>query len=209
MIESLVRLYDDNTRTARFADLRQLATEYNMEYEKRLSVGHLPTPLKSMRAIDSNGVRRLLGVISDPTREFRGRLRCYDYLRTKDLETKAQTIIEITRDDIRLPYFRIYPKSILSKARDLFVVQHPFFPDLEDFHTRYQVETEDIPPENILVPAALELLSTRTGLTVEGRDQFVIFYRDGKEMEVPEIASILDFAEGVVALLNMGRGGML
>lgn len=209
MIESLVRLYDDNTRTARFADMQQLAREYEMRYDRRMSAGSLPVTLKSFEAFERGGVQRLLGVLEDQTREFTGKLRCYDYLRTKDLDTTAHTIIEITRRDIHLPYFRIQPKRTFSKMRDLFVVQHPFHPELTDFHARYEVTTEELPPERILSPAALELLGTRTGFTVEGRDQFIVFYRRKKEMEIPDLAETLDFAEGVVSLLRLSEGGML
>ena len=209
MIESLVKLYDDNTRTARFADMQQLAREYQMRYDRRLSAGALPVAVRRFEVFEPGGVQRLLGVLEDRTREFPGVLRCYDYLRTKDLDTTVHTVIEVTRRDLSLPYFRIQPKRTFRKVRDLFVVQHPFFPDLEDFHARYEVHTEALPPERILSPPALELLGTRTGFTVEARDQYVVFYRRKKEMEIPDLAESLDFAEGVVNLLRLGEGGML
>ena len=205
MLDKLVQLYDDNVRADRFRAMEMLAREYQLNYNKRELFGHLPTAVQNFEVFSGKGKKRLLGIVADKPVEFSGTLRAYDYVVTKDLQTTAQTILEITHADLCMPYCRIEPKGMFLKMRDLLVVQHNFYPELKEFHRKYKVSThEGIPPERAVNAGSLDLLGRHDDLTVEFDEEYILLYRENKELKPREIMELMDFAEVFAGGLNTG-----
>lgn len=200
MIDKLVNLYDDFTKRNRIEDLEQLGREYGFEYEKRASYGHRPTELKTFNAFSGKGNKRLLGVLTAATDAFKGTSKFYDYLNTKDLETKTQSIVEIYCDDFFADPIIIQPKSGLSKLKGWLVSEARQFPELKEFYQLFKVSTEHQEDSLWLSEKALSLLIDFPGLTLEAQGNHFIFYYRKKELELTKIMPLVEMAEEFVRL---------
>ena len=205
MLDKLVQLYDDNVRADRFRALEKLALKYQLQYSKRELFGHLPITAQQFEVFSGKGKKRLLGIVTDRPTEFSGTIRAYDYVATKDLQTSAQTVIEVTHHNLCMPYGRIEPKGMFHKMRDMLIIQQNFYPELKEFHRQYRISThEGIPPERAINAGSLDLLSRQSDLTVEFDEEFILIYQEGKELPPRRIVELMDFAEIFAGGLNSG-----
>jgi hypothetical protein len=202
MIDNLVKIYDEVFKSQRVQELEQLAAEKQFSFIKRAAFSTQLTELKSFKVFSSKGAKRFLGVIFQELEELNGMIRCYDYLNTKDLETKSQSIVEIYSEDLVADYLMIEPKSTFSKMKGFFVASESPFPHLETFNHNFQISSKIPEADLLLKESALKLMSFYPGLTFEAMGNHFLFYYRKREMKIPEILPLITFAEEFINLLR-------
>ena len=200
MFDNLVNIYDDFTKNERTQSLERLASEYGFEFQKRESFGEQTTYIKGFKIFDTKGTKRFLGVLSQNLRSEKGRIRFYDYLKTKDLETKTTSIVEIFVDDLFVDPFIIKPKKSFGRLKNLF--SRGKENDLEEFYKKFKVLSSADNPELMFSNSSLNSLLKRPGMRVEGEGNYLLFYFRNKEIKLIEALDIMDFAEAFIETID-------
>jgi len=198
MLDNLVKIYDDFAKSGRIQDLEQLAKELGYPFAKRMPFGPQTTEIKGFNLFSKKGSKRFIGVISIPAKAFKGSIRFYDYLNTRDLETSTHSVIEIHCEDLYTDEFIIQPKGALRKMKGLFVAPSNPFPHLKDFNSKFEISAYY--EGSILKESALDLMVDFPGITCEAEGNYLIFYYRKKEIPIAEIIDIVAFAEEFVRL---------
>ena len=201
MIDNLVKAFDDLFKSERMKELQQVADEYQLAYTRRAAFADQDLQIKGFKLFQTKGAKRLIGILGQETVDFPGRIRFYDFLYTKDLETFATSVIEISCDEIFSDYFMIQPKGTLTKFKDFFVSDPKMFPRLKEFHNSFQISTKSSDAMLILREAALELLLKHPNLTIEAEGNYFLFYRRKKTVPVHKIIPMMNFSEDFVDML--------
>lgn len=204
MLDKLVDIYDSWSKGGRAKDLRQLALENKFEYSRRLDFGDQPSDIKSFKVFEQKGIKRFMGVMTCALDKGNGTIRFYDYLRTKDLETYTRSIVEIYCEDINAEYFKIEPKGVINRTKNLFKRRSKLFSDQKDFHKKYYLESRSPEVQYVLNKSALSLLHQIDPVYIEAKGNCFVFYRKQKEMPLDMIMPLVDFAEDFVGLLGTG-----
>lgn len=201
MFDKIVTIFDDFTKGERMQDLAQLSRENDIPFEKKVSFGIQGTSIKGFKLFSGKGTKRLIGLLTPKTKDFEGEVRFYDYLVTKDLETKTHSVIEVTMPGFSTDYFMIEPKGTISKMKSIFVTHPLIFPELKDFHAKFELHSEEADDTSILKKSALSLITEYPGLTCEAIDSHLIFYYKKKTIEVHRVLPMIHFAIEIVRLL--------
>jgi hypothetical protein len=201
MLDNLVKIFDDFTKGDRIQDLGQLAQEEKLSLTKRQSFGEQTTEIKGFKIFSGKGSKRLIGILSLPCKKFIGKIKFYDYLVTKDLETKTTSIIEIYAEEIDTDYFIIEPKGAIGKMKNMFVSSPIVFPELKEFHKSFEIEYDNSQYDYLFKRSALELMNDYPRITCEGMGNYFLFYRRKKIIEVHDILPLVQFAEEFVRLM--------
>ncbi len=201
MVDSLVKIYDEFFKSQRSQELEQLAREQQFSFTKRETFSQQLTEIKGFKIFNSKGTRRFLGIIAQDLTDVKGQIRFYDSLRTKDLETKSQSILEIYCENIFADYLIIEPKSTFTKMKGFFVGTEEPFPNLHTFNQNFQISSK-IPEASLLLKAsALNLMIDFPGITFEALGNHFLFYYRKKELKPHEIVPLMDFGETFLNLL--------
>jgi len=150
MFDTLVKLYDDFSSNERTQSLSQLAKENQFDFTKRVSFGKQPTELKGFSIFKKKGTKRFIGVLQQAMEGANGKIRFYDFLNTKDLETKTNSVVEIYCKDIYVDHFKIEPKSTFAKMKGFFVSGNQAFDDLPEFYSQFQISSSTADGESQL-----------------------------------------------------------
>lgn len=205
MFDTLVKLYDEYTNKERVQNLAQLAREHQFRFTNRVEFGRQPTLLKEFDAFRKKGTKRFIGVMEQAMEGAKGTLRFYDFLNTKDLETKTQSIVEIHCEDIFVDHFKIEPKSNFAKMKGFFISDNLDFPDLTTFNSQFQISSSNEDGTTPLTRKALQLMEEFPGIRLEAEGHYFLFYYSKKEMSLSEIIPTVDFGEEFVKLLSFDR----
>ena len=191
MFEDLVNIYDDFTKNERTQSLSRFAVENDLGFIKREPFGEQVTLLRNFRIFKGKGVKRFIGVIKIPTTEsFDAEIRFYDYLVTKDLETRSTSVIEVCIPACDYGSFRIKPKNGISRLFS------PTFSksNRAKFNKRFTIDSSfDISPRTI------DLMLTHPKLTVEGFQDTMLFYHRNESIELGDIFEYIEFAEDFIS----------
>lgn len=194
MFDDLVNLYDDFTKNERTQSLSRLAYENDFPFVKREPFGEQTTILRDFKIFQKKGVKRLLGIIHIPMREgMEGEIRFYDFLVTKDLETKTTSVVEIYVPDLNGAQCLIKPRTAIAKTFNLSSSTNTFKYFNKLFKT---IPTYEFSEEIML------LLLDFPKVHVECQQDLCIFYRKNKQIKISEIFKIVTLAENFVSLLQ-------
>lgn len=207
MLDALVDIYDSWSKGGRAKDLKQLAREYDMKYDRRVDFGNQPTDIKAFKVFKGSGIKRFMGVLETDLESGKGTARFYDYLRTKDLETYTRSVVEVYCEDVRTDYFKIVPKGIWNRTKNLFKSSSNIHKSAKAFHKRFYLETNSSEVQYTLNRKALDLLLDYPNINMEAKGHCFVFYKKKEEMDIDQIMPLLDFAEEVVACLGTGEDG--
>ena len=207
MLDNLVKVFDDFSKGGRVQDLAQLAKEYSFSFEKRQSFGVQPTEIKGFKAFAKKGTKRLIGISSTNPLKFKGKVRFYDYLKTKDLETSTTSIIEIFCEDIFTDYLMIQPKGVIKKMKGLFSSDRIYFPKFKSFHSQFVITSEVDEEDSILRESALSLMLDFPKVTCEAEGNHFLFYVRKKDIKIQDIIPTMEFAEEFVRLICFDKTG--
>lgn len=194
MFEDLVNIYDDFTKNERTQSLARFASENEFLFSKREPFGEQMTVLRNFEIFKGKGVKRFIGIVKIPSREgIEAEIRFYDSLKTKDLETKSTSILELSVPNFIGESFRIKPKNAAAKIFSPSISKSPS----ARFKKRFKVEG------NVEISSTIKILMLENPqLTVEGfRDTF-LFYRRNKTIELNQILQFTDLAEEFVSHLE-------
>lgn len=205
MLDNLVKIYDDFTKGGRTQDLQQLAKELNYSFSKRDSFGTQTTEIKGLDIFSKKGTKRLIGVIDFPSTAFKGTIRFYDYLNTKDLETATTSIVEVRCEDLLTERFKIQPRGPLRKMKGLFLRSANPFSYLKEFNSKFEIEEFD--DGSLLKESAMELMTEFPGITCEAEGNYLVFYYRHKEVSIADIVSMVAFAEEFTRLTKDDLSG--
>ncbi|WP_235295761.1 hypothetical protein [Portibacter marinus] len=195
MFEDLISIYDNFTKNERTQSLSRLAYENQLQFIKREPFGEQQTRLKEFKLFDKKGVKRLLGIIDFKSQERSDlHIRFYDFIITKDLETKVTSVVEIHHSTVNAGYFMIKPLKGLSK---LFRRSRR-----GDLNSIFDKNFKTIPPIS-LSTQAMETLLENPKITVECREDLFIFYMRNQQIKISEVLNIIDFAEELVHWINV------
>ena len=204
MLDKLVDIYDNWSKGGRAKDLKQLAREFNFRYERRVEFGSQPSDIKSFKIFAKKGIKRFMGVMETDLEKGQGTVRFYDYLKTVDLETYTRSIVEVYCEDIRTDYFKIEPKGIINRTKNIFKSNSKIYPKAKAFHNKFYIETTSDDVQYILNKKVLDLMLDYPNLSMEARGHCFIFYKDKGEMPIDQVMPLIDFAEEVVGQLGTG-----
>ena len=193
MFDGLVNLYDDFTKNERVQSLERLAFEYDFYFSKSEPYGEQTSDIKAFKLFDKKGTKRFLGILGQDLKNKKGEIRFYDYLKTRDLETKTTSVIEIRSDDLDFEAFMIKPIKGLGKMRNIF--KRSKHKDLSVFYNNFKIIPSDSQKAINLSEDALLLFSEFPGLTFEADRNYFLFYLKNKEIKLSEIIGNMDFAE--------------
>jgi hypothetical protein len=200
MLDELVKVFDDFTKKGRIQELETLSREHGIPFKRKMGYEKRPTKLKGFKPFVKKGTKRMIGVMEVTPTQFEGEIKFYDYLRTKDLETKSQSTIEVYCKELDSPYCMVSPKSAFKKMKNIFVTEDMELPFVYEFHRKYFIseDTEDV---FILRPSVMELMADHKGLTLEAKGDYLLLYYKNKEIKVHQVLEHLKLAEELVALI--------
>lgn len=145
--------------------------------------------------------KRFKGILRKKDRELNASARIYDYIRWGEIKTQKTSIFEINCPDLVVPKFQISPKGVLNQVGNFFKGKERAFPEQEDFHNAYNLETsstEDL--ESALTPKFFAQLSSLPNITIEAEGDYLLIYFLGKQIPATEI---MDTYEDVRQILDI------
>ncbi len=203
MLDDLVNIFDDFTKNQRTQNLAQLGLENDLTFAKREAFGIQITFLKGFKIFSTKGKKRFIGILSLYLDKIGANLRFYDYLNTKDLETKTTSVIEICCEEMDTEYFRISPKNSLRKLAKYFKISRNRNTVNDDFLNQYKITLKNsLHPFKIQESVQLLLLKN-PGLTIEAEGNYFLFYYKRKEIKIQDILYTFDVAEDFIKLLYL------
>jgi hypothetical protein len=194
LLEDLVNLYDDFTKNERTQSLSRFAIENNFEFTKREPFGEQVTTLRNFKIFNRKGVKRFIGIVKIPCREgIDAGIRFYDYLVTKDLETKSTSVIEVYIPNYDCGQFTIKPKKAISRLFS------PTFSksNRAQFNRRFKIHSNFD-----LSLRSMNLMLSHPKLTVEGFQDTLLFYQKNKSINIVDILDYVDFAEEFISTMD-------
>jgi len=194
MIENAAGFLDGLIRMTRTNDFKQLAREDGFEYDDQDSFSTLPVTLRGFYIFKKKKgvIKRILtktnvGIPSTV-------LRIYDFINLKD-DIETTTIIEIENPDFKFSPFFIYPRSVFTALKHLFVSEEIIFDDLPEFNNNYKLASTRSDVISLqLNKSALEITSKKKKIYIEGDDRYLIFYYKNKPLEITDIKRDYNFA---------------
>ena len=142
----------------------------------------------------------MIGMMDFQPTQFKGSIKFYDYLRTYELETRTQSIVEVYCESLDLGYCRIIPKSALKKMKSIFITDRPDIADASEFFHTFHI-TDDSEDDSFLKWSVMDMLLDYKGLTVEIDGNYLLLYYKHKEIKVNEILNHVALAEELVSLI--------
>ena len=200
MLDEFVKVFDDYTKKGRIQELKTLAREHSIPIKSKAGYGGRPTAIKGFKPFVKKGSKRLIGMMDFQPEQFKGYIKFYDYLRTYELETVTQSVVEVYCESLDSGYCRIIPKSAFKRMKSLFVSDHPSFQGSAEFFQKYHI-TDDSEDDTILKKSVADLLMDYQGLTIEVEGNYLLLYYKNKEIKVHEIMGHVELAEELVSLI--------
>jgi len=105
-----------------------------------------------------------------------------------------------------LPMFEIRPKGAVSKMKEFFVEDDRIFPQITEFHTQYEIISEEINELRFeLNHDVLELIAKHPGLSIEGEGHYLLLYRQNKLVEPQYFFSYYEMLVKLIDTLITGQ----
>jgi len=194
MIEDIVNFFDGLIRKTRTKDFEQLAKEEHFEFFEDQAFSDLPIAMRDFYIFKKKKgtIKRVLVKTDLDIPETQ--LRIYDFVNYKD-EIETTTIIEFENPTFKFSPFFIYPRSVFTKMKHLFVSEEMVFKDLADFNSNYKIEASN-PSISYqqLKRSALALTNSKKKIYIEADDRYLIFYYKNKPLEIPDVRKDYLFA---------------
>ena len=188
-------LKDKIVPNGRIDEMRQVAIENKFNFRSKENFAGQDYLLKSFQIFKGKKDKRFKGILRKKENELDALVRMYDYFYWGDLKTRKTTIVEINCLELDLPKFSIYPKGILNQVSSFFVNKEKAFPEEEDFHAKFNIETEHVEDlEACFGNKMLEQLLQFPNISMEGEGDYLLIYFYGKQIPASELMSHYDMA---------------
>ena len=195
-------LIDSFKKNGRVEEMRQIARANKFKFKDRERFANQDYLLKSFSIFNGKKDKRLKGVMMKEELAFNADIRIYDYWYFGDFKKRKTTVFEIKCAEFDFPKFDIRTKGLLNKMSDLVLSKDKAFPNATDFHTTYEIVTED--PEGLEAELNLQSLNfilDKKDMLVEGDGDYLLVYFLYKQIPAREIMEeyedVLDFVDVV------------
>ena len=195
-------LIDSFRKNGRVEEMRQIARANNFRFKNRENFANQDYLLKPFSIFNGKKDKRLKGVMMKEELAFNADLRVYDYWYFGDFKKRKTTVFEIKCAEFDFPKFEIRTKGLLNKMSELVLSKDKAFPNATDFHTTYEIVTED--PEGLEIELNLQSLNfilDKKDMHVEGDGDYLLVYFLYKQIPARDIMEeyedVLDFVDVV------------
>ena len=195
-------LIDSFKKNGRVEEMRQIARANKFRFKDREKFAQQDYLLKSFSIFKGKKDKRLKGIMMKEELAFNADIRMYDYWYFGDFKKRKTTIFEIKCAEFDFPKFEIRAKGLFNKMSELVLSKDKAFPDATDFHTTYEIVTED--PEALEAELNLQSLNfilDKKDMLVEGDGDYLLVYFLYKQIPAREIMEeyedVLDFVDVV------------
>ncbi len=121
----------------------------------------------------------------------------------KTQSTHQQTVAAFRLEGANLPSFQLQPENLLHKLSAVFGYQDIDFPEHPEFSRRYLLRGQNEAAVRALFSASLidafESLSPETRWSVEGTENWLLVYRQGKRIKPAEVPQFLQQAGSIAS----------
>jgi hypothetical protein len=195
-------LIDSFKKNGRVEEMRQIAHANKFRFKDREKFAQQDYLLKSFTIFNGKKDKRLKGIMMKEELAFNADIRIYDYWYFGDFKKRKTTVFEIKCAEFDFPKFEIRTKGLFNKMSDLVLSKEKAFPNATDFHTAYEIVTEDSEALEIeLNLQSLNFILDKKDMLVEGDGDYLLVYFLYKQIPAREIMEeyedVLDFVEVV------------
>lgn len=175
-------LIDNFRRPERVTEFTQLARQYEFGFKVKEKFVNQPYFLKGFDIFKGKKPKRLKAILHKKEPSFSGSIRIYDYVYFGEFKKRTTTIFEIKSSEFDFNKFEIRPKGTLNQLQEFFIDKVRPFPEKKEFHSKYEVKTEDsITFEAEVGSRFLEDIARKKGLHLEAdADYLLVYYRNNK-----------------------------
>jgi hypothetical protein len=195
-------LIDSFKKNGRVEEMRQIAHANKFRFKDREKFAQQDYLLKSFTIFNGKKDKRLKGIMMKEELAFNADIRIYDYWYFGDFKKRKTTVFEIKCAEFDFPKFEIRTKGLFNKMSDLVLSKEKAFPNATDFHTAYEIVTEDSEALEIeLNLQSLNFILDKKDMLVEGDGDYLLVYFLYKQIPargiMEEYEDVLDFVEVV------------
>jgi hypothetical protein len=174
--------------------LRQLAGELGLEFQEKLA-GPPAIDLNPLHLFNVGHTRRTRNALSG--RYCNAELTLFDYQYStghgRNRHTWRQTVAAFYLPETRLPLFALRPEHVFHKIGSALGYQDIDFDRFPTFSSSYLLRGGDEPAvRELFNDNVLMFFENRTGLCVEGGDDWLIVYRTRRRVKPQQLSSFLD-----------------
>jgi len=196
MFQELIDTWKDRIwKDDRLLDLQQVARENKWRFQSEGRFPEQPSRLKQFRLFKGKKSKRVRGLITAREASLPVSTRIYDYVYYAETRKRNTTVLEFHHSGIDLHDFKIRPKGKMKQFKEIFVRQEEEFYLQDTFFSKYElVYDRNRSIKLSLNDDILKLACSRTGLTIEGNDQYVLVYYKNKTIAPSDIRKEYLFA---------------
>lgn len=190
----------------RLLGMREIADEHNFKFVERERFGTQAHSLKRFKLFSGKRGKRLKSVLYKSEVKSSLKTRIYDYVYFGDSKNRVSTVFEFYLPQWTFSEMMIRPKGSLQKLKGFFGKPKVIFPDLIDFHKKYQISarlSENLKYE--LNEEFLDLLGDQKRIWVEINGSFIIFYFKQKPLRVSDIMEQYEYIQDLLDALVHGH----
>ncbi len=187
-------LIDNFRRPERVTEFIQLAKQFEFGFKVKEKFVDQPYFLKGFDIFKGKKSKRLKAILRKNETSFNGVVRIYDYVYYGELKKRITTIFEIRSNEFDFNKFEIRPKGTLNQLQEFFIDKVRPFPEKKEFHSKYEVKTEDsITFEAEVGSRFLEDIARKKGLYLEADADYLLVYYRHQKIPSKEIMVEYDF----------------
>ena len=192
-------LIDNFRRPERVAEFSQLARQYQFGFIAKEKFVNQPYFLKGFDIFSGKKSKRLKAILHKEESAFTGKVRIYDYVYYGEFKKRTTTIFEVKSSEFDFEKFEIRPKGALNQLQEFFIDKEKPFPEIKEFHSKYEVKTKDsITFESQVGSRFLEDVSQKKGLSIEADADYLLVYYKNQKIPSKEIMYEYDFLLDVI-----------
>lgn len=193
MIEGVAGFLDGIIRMPRTNDFKQFGVTEGFTFKDQEPYSTVPLILR-----DKYIFKKRLGVLkrvltNDNIEIPNTQLKIYDFINYND-DVTTTTIFQFKNEEFKFNPFIIYPRSVFTKMKNLFVSQEIVFDDLSEFNDKYAINSNSSEHLSFqLNKSSLVTLLDQNKIYLEGEGDFLIFYFKGKALDISTLNKTYNF----------------
>jgi len=190
----LIALFSWTAAAHRKAQIREVAAALGLTYQEQ---GDYQNTLSNFDLFNVGKRRRIRNVIHGET--ARETVGIFDYLYVtgggKNSNHHSQTVVVIQSPELNLPSFTLCPEHLFNKIASFFGYTDINFESHPEFSRRFLLRGADEEAvRKQFTPALLSYFENRTGVTVEGGGNTLLYFRANKTVKPDKFVELMDEA---------------
>jgi len=174
-------------------ELRAFADQHDMYFLEKDMSGTIDL-LHNFDLFAKGNGQRIRNVLSKYEKLVDTQIHLFDYsYKNSSGERKTQTVFYVKSSKLELPRFTMEPKGFFRKVKDLLIVDNVGFENYPGFNAKYIVQGRDkFDIEYTFKRSMLEFFSIEKNWSLEGMNDYLIFYQYHKVVEVEHLKTLFD-----------------